>query len=135
MVKLCFHWDKNVSFLSDVKAQERLLKQWTHTAKAFGIYHLLIVGNPPANNDAEMTIESFTNYQEIRDKYTEQYVILTEHGTNLNDFTVPEGDLIYVLGSNYAEPVITAGDVTVGLDALIPLWDVVAAGVILYGVT
>lgn len=136
MNRLCFYWDDNVTLLADVKAQERLLKQWTHTAKGFGIYHLLVVGNAPPNNDAEITIESFTTYQEIRDKYsTEQYVVLIEAGTDMDNFTALSGDLIYVLGSNYSDPIVIEGDVTVGLSASIPLWDVVAAGIVLYGIT
>lgn len=128
---LVFHYD-NAEAL-DRKAHKRLLKQWTHTAKAFGIYHLIVIGKKvPQINDAEITIEQFGSYQEVREAHPdEKYVVLTETGKDVDKFKFPK-DAFYVLGSNYAEPEIRQGDLTVSIAANIPLWDVVAAGIVLY---
>lgn len=128
MRALVFHWDENQTFKSDERAQKRLLKQWTHTAKAFDVYKLLIVGNPPQNNDAEITIETFDSYAEVREKYKSKYVVITEKG---KDKVKYPKDCIFVVGSNYSDPEVRKGDIAVSIKANIPLWDVVAAGIIL----
>lgn len=132
MNKLVFHWDENVLLTMDERTQSRLLKQWTHTAKAFGIYHLLIIGKPPANNDADILIEDFKSYQEIRDKYESNYVVIIEGGKPIGEIEKPHGEIIYVVGSNYADPEVRAGDIAVGIKAGIPLFDLVAASIILH---
>lgn len=136
MNKLLFHWDDNEVLLADAHAQAKLLKQWTHTAKAFGIYDLLIIGNSPVSGDVEITIEKFATYQEARDAYIDsQFVLLTEDGQDISAFAPPDGEVIYALGSNYANPIAHTGDATVGIAAAVPLWDVVAAGIVLHGVS
>lgn len=132
MSKLCFHWDENQLLMADSRAQSRLLKQWTHTAKAFGVNHLLVIGSPPKNNDNEITIETFKSYQDVREKYDSQYIVITEKGNDVFYVDFPEGDKIYVVGSNYANPEINNGDITVSIKAKIPLFDLVAASIVMY---
>ena len=128
---LVFHYD-NAEALAR-KAHKRLLKQWTHTAKAFGVDHLLIIGGDiPEIYDTEITIERFEDYPSVREAYPKnKYVVITESGKSLGSVKLPK-DALYVLGSNYSDPVVTEGDITVSIKAKIPLWDVVAAGIVLH---
>jgi len=133
MRKLCFHWDGAEAFRKDEVAKKKLLKQWTHTAKAFGIFNLIVIGDRdaiPIIGDIEVSIEYFDKYSDVRDIYPdEKYVVLTEKGKREVEF--PE-DCIFVVGSNYADPQENKGDILVGIKSGIPLWDVVAAGIILH---
>jgi uncharacterized protein (DUF1330 family) len=127
---LVFHYD-NAEVL-DRKAHKRLLKQWTHTAKAFGIDHLLIIGEAPEIHDAEIVIDYYEDYQQIREAYPDnKYVVIIESGKPLGSVKLPK-DALYVLGSNYADPIVNEKDITVSIKADIPLWDVVAAGIVLH---
>lgn len=134
MKGLVFHWDENQTFKSSKRAQKRLLKQWTHTAKAFGFYNLLIIGKDvPMINDTEINILVFNDYLEIREEYENyKYVIITEKGKDIDSVKFPTKDVLYVVGSNYSDPIVTDGDILVGIKGNIPLWDVVAAGIILH---
>ena len=136
MNSLAFHWDEAEAFTKDQKAQKKLLKQWTHTAKAFGIYHLMVIGEEtaiPVLGDIEVKIEFFDNYHQIRKAYPKsKYVVITEEGKDVEKVKFPSGDVIYVVGSNYSNPATNKGDVLVSIKANIPLWDVVAAGIVLY---
>ena len=113
-----------------------MLKQWTHTAKAFGIYHLLIIGDEkaiPVLGDTEIKIEHFENYHQIRKQYKKhKYVVITEEGKDVEKVKFPTGNALYVVGSNYSNPAVNKGDLLVSIKANIPLWDVVAAGIVLH---
>lgn len=134
MKGLVFHWDENEILKADKRAQKRLLKQWTHTAKAFGIYNLLIIGDEiPINHDSEVTINIFKDYLHIRKKYSKyKYVVITEEGDNLKQVKFPTKNVLFVLGSNYSNPQVHDKDIAVSIEGNIPLWDVVAAGIVLH---
>lgn len=134
MKGLVFHWDDNETLKADKRAQKRLLKQWTHTAKAFGIYHLLIIGKEiPVIDDNEIEISIYECYSDIRADYKDvKYVIITEDGEDLEKIMLPKSNVLFVLGSNYSNPQINDNDITVSIEGNIPLWDVVAAGIVLY---
>lgn len=133
MKGLVFHWDEKLTLLADRSAQMRLMKQWTHTAKGFGAYHLCVIGAAPDNYDSEVTIDRFNTYQEVRDKYrTYTYVVIINSGQDVESVKFPEGDVMFVVGSNYSDPVVNDGDVTVGISGSIPLYDVIAAGIVLH---
>lgn len=134
MKGLVFHWDDNETLKADKRAQKRLLKQWTHTAKAFGIYHLLIIGKEiPVINDSEIEIQTFETYNDVRAAYQDvKYIIITEDGKDLEKVKFPKSNVLFVLGSNYSNPQINDNDIIVSIEGNIPLWDVVAAGIVLY---
>ena len=134
MKALCFHWDESETLLADRRAQKRLLKQWTHTAKAFGVDTLIIIcdGDPPVINDEEIKIELFPNYNDVREAYYSlEYVVITAVGLAFDEVKYPRQNVIFVVGSNYADPELMDGDIAVGIKGSIPLWDVVAAGIVL----
>ena len=135
MKALCFYWDESETLKADMRAQKRLLKQWTHTAKAFGISKLLIIGDQvPVINDTEITIEVFKSYEYVRHCYDDYlYVVITEKGMDIEEINIPYSDnMLFVVGSNYSNPVEYEGDLLVGINANVPLWDVVAAGIVLH---
>lgn len=136
MEGLVFHWDDAAAFSKSDMARKKLLKQWTHTAKAFGVYNLMIIGDPasiPVVEDLEMTVQDFATYDAVRAAYpTHVYVVMTEVGEPIESITFPAEPSFLVAGSNYANPVINEGDITVSITALLPLWDVVAAGIVLH---
>ena len=138
MNKLAFHWDDAEALQSSALTQKKLLKQWTHTAKAFGIYNLIIIGdvdNIPKILDLELSIEYFNTEDNLREAYPDgQYILLTESGEDIETFTMPAGDSIFLLGSNYEDPIEMDKDYKIGITANIPLWDVVAAGIVLHKV-
>lgn len=133
---LVCHWDDAEAFKGNQKAKKKLLKQWTHTAKAFGIHHFIVIGEEsaiPVLNDAEIKIDFYDNYHQVRKDYPKhKYVVMTEEGKDIEKVKFPTGDVIYVVGSNYSNPATNKGDVLVSIKAKIPLWDVVAAGIVLY---
>lgn len=133
MRRLCFHWDEAEAFKKSDTARKKLLKQWTHTAKAFGVFDLIVVGakaNIPVIKDLEINIEVFSSYADVRTAYdNSEYVVITETGKG--EVAFPK-DCIFVVGSNYSNPQENEGDILVKIEADIPLWDVVAAGIILH---
>ncbi len=135
MIALLCHHDESAAF--GRKASKRLLKMWTHTAKAFGISNLIVIGEKesvPYIGDEEIAIEVFSHISEARAKYSEFcWVVAHEEGYNVDEYTyeLPE-DVIFAVGSNYADPVLYEDDIVVSIDSQIPLWDIVAAGIILH---
>jgi len=136
MKGLVFHWDTAIAFDTSEIARKKLLKQWTHTIKAFGVYKLIVIGGGdlvPPMEDLEITMEKFTTYDEVLIAYPgHSRVVLVDTGTDVDSVVFPTGDVLFVLGSNYANPIVNEGDTTVSVSAIIPLWDVVAAGIVLH---
>lgn len=134
MPALVCHWDDSMVFKKADFARKKLLKQWTHTCKAFDIPHLIIIGklnSIPILGDVGVKIEYFEDYSAVRQAYPNKtYIVIVEGGADLARFTHPK-ECFYVLGSNYSNPKILKGDLAVGIKAKIPLWDVVAAGIVL----
>lgn len=133
---LSFYWDNSEVFNASRKAQKRLLKQWTHTAKAFGIHTLLVIGKEvPRITDREVELVRFDSYADVRMEYSKaQFVVITGQGTEtIENANLPHKQIVFQLGSNYSDPEIRPNDITIKIDADIPLWDVVAAGIVLHG--
>lgn len=133
MIAVCCYFDGAEVFKDNSRAAKKILKRWTHICKAFGVYHLIVIGKDvPTINDTEIEVEVFKTYGEVRKKYKkENFVVAIEGGEDLKPFRHHKED-IYVFGSNYADPEIRDGDRTVGISALIPLHDINAAAIVLH---
>ena len=135
MNSLVFHWDEAEAYKKDQLAKKKLLKQWTHTAKAFGVYNLMVIGNSdsiPVLGDTEIAITQYDNYEQVRAAHKKaKYVVITEEGKPIESVKFPKKNVIFVVGSNYANPKINDKDITVAIKANIPIWDVVAAGIVM----
>lgn len=132
MKSLLFYWDVSEVFVGK-KISKRLLKQWSHTAKAFGVSRLIIIGkNIPKLLDAQIKIEVYESYSKARSEIDAQFVVIIESGKPLNDVIFPEEETVFVVGSNYSDPEVNDGDITVSIEAGIPLWDIMAATIVLH---
>lgn len=133
MIAVCCHFDGAEVFKQSPRAAKKILKQWTHLCKAFGIYHLIVVGkNVPANNDTEINVEILDSYSDVKKKYKgEEFVIAIKGGEDLKPFRHHKS-CIYVFGSNYGDPPVEEGDRTVGIESMIALHDINAASIILH---
>lgn len=135
MRAICFYWDDGEILNRDIVCQRRLMKQWTHTAKAFGVHTLLcIVQNhmPELVFDVEVNFVCYTTLAQVRAAYPDHtFVVLTENGQPADVPNIPMEDVIYVTGSNYSEPATEEGDILVAYQSDIPLWDIVAMSLLL----
>lgn len=133
MIALCCYFDDAAILKESSRASKKILKQWTHLCKAFKVYHLIVIGKDvPTIHDAEIKVEVFKTYNEVRDKYQkEKFVVVIEGGEPLKSFRHHKS-CIYVVGSNYSDPEVRQGDRTVGLHAAIPLHDINAAAIVLH---
>lgn len=135
MKAICFYWDDSAIINSDGRCQRRLMKLWTHTAKAFGITRLLCICNdfvPELVFDVEVDFTVYPDVEAVRAEFPDfKFVVLTERGQPLDSVTIPEDNVVYMTGSNYSEPITEEGDVLVSFTADIPLWDIVAMSLLL----
>lgn len=145
MIAVCCHWNDAEAFTKADFARKKILKQWTHTCKAFGVYHLIVIGDMdaiPVLGDVEIKVERFSTYAEVKDKYkNENFVVVASGGEDLKPFRHPKS-CIYVFGSNYAGDIKPGkNDKCVGIktaplagyeDKFFPLHDSAAAAIILH---
>lgn len=133
MITLIGYWEEAEAFKKDKLAIKKLYKMWTHACKSLGVDKLIMIGkNVPIIGDLEIQMESYLTYEEAREACSGTPVVITESGTPIKKFKHPKNDTVYIVGDNYNNPKVLEGDLTVGIDAKIPLHDIIAASIVLH---
>jgi hypothetical protein len=142
MLGMVAEWSVHPWILGDVG---RWLSFYTYTARSFGADKLLMVGNPPSAHDHMVEGVDYGTYPELdgvfKDFPNASIVALSVDADHkpipLKDFRHPQGDTLYVVGSDYGEVNYTVLDqytpvyVSIEMAKPQPLWGHVALGIAL----
>ena len=122
-----FHW-KNHPSLNIPHAIKNLLKKWSYTCKAFGVYNLIAITDDDIKmSDTEINFSTEKTLEDaLKDK--KNIIYLEEGGTPLSKFKHPE-NATYVFGSDYGGLQV---DNAISIEAKIPLFADKAVGIVLY---
>lgn len=141
-------------FESDPRLIEKIISFWRINMKAFGVKKLIIVNIdhlPVSCGDLEIEFEVYDSLEEVLKKYSNYTFVFLECAQKevegidfipLKDFKHPEGDVLYIFGSDYSVLNLTELKekgylennfvVSIETETNIPLWAHTAMSIVLY---
>lgn len=115
MIGAIGYWDNAQWVDVNPYAQKKILDLWRITVKAYNVNPLILIDPrelKPVCNDEEITFETYLNLNDAISAHKDNQFVFLEvkskippeiQSINLKDFNHPEGNVMYVVGSDFGD--------------------------------
>lgn len=135
MIGLMIHWDVAEVIARSQKANEKILKMYSHTAKAFDVTELIIIDKEeaaPLLGDTEIKTTYYENIDAALKNYNDcEIIYIDPDGANTYEYDHPKDNVVYIVGSDFSTFNIPDSATVVGFNSKFPVHATVAAGIVL----